>query len=416
MRRCTRGSRGCRTTSRATSTTRCGSAARSSARSTGASSAQARRDPPTSRCSTPTSCSASRRSDLRDPVRPARGARPRRRRVAVRRVQAHLRDEPRHRVGVDPRLPRRACSPTPRASCSWRRRRRRPSSSCSRTRPTRRSCSCRTRRATWSGRDYEQAGIIKDGAKMINAVTNSTVPHLTVLMGASYGAGNYGMCGRAYGPRFLFAWPNSKMAVMGPQQLAGVLSIVARQSAPVGGPRVRRGGRRGAARTRRGADRAREPRLLQLGAALRRRHHRPARHAHRARHRPVGRALEHRGGTPRLRRLPDVTMIRRLLIANRAEIAERVIRTARARGTETVAVFSDADARPALRRGWPTRPCTSPGPPRRDLSARRPADRRRAREPAPTPCTPATASSRRTRRFARACEEAGLVFVGPPPR
>ncbi len=85
------------------------------------------------------------------------------------------------------------------------------------------------------GRDYEQAGIIKDGAKMINAVTNSTVPHLTVMMGASYGAGNYGMCGRAYGPRFLFAWPNSKMAVMGPQQLAGVLSIVARQAAAAAG-------------------------------------------------------------------------------------------------------------------------------------------------------------------------------------
>jgi acetyl-CoA carboxylase carboxyltransferase component len=85
------------------------------------------------------------------------------------------------------------------------------------------------------GRDYEQSGIIKDGAKMINAVTNSTVPHLTVIMGASYGAGNYGMCGRAYGPRFLFAWPNSKMAVMGPQQLAGVLSIVARQSALAAG-------------------------------------------------------------------------------------------------------------------------------------------------------------------------------------
>jgi len=85
------------------------------------------------------------------------------------------------------------------------------------------------------GRDYEQAGIIKDGAKMINAVTNSTVPHLTVLMGSSYGAGNYGMCGRAYGPRFLFAWPNSKMAVMGPEQLAGVLSIVARQSALAAG-------------------------------------------------------------------------------------------------------------------------------------------------------------------------------------
>ncbi|MGY6401155.1 carboxyl transferase domain-containing protein, partial [Vibrio parahaemolyticus] len=55
------------------------------------------------------------------------------------------------------------------------------------------------------GTAYEQAGIIKDGAKMINAVSNSTVPHLTVVMGASYGAGNYGMCGRAYGPRFLFS-------------------------------------------------------------------------------------------------------------------------------------------------------------------------------------------------------------------
>jgi acetyl-CoA carboxylase carboxyltransferase component len=81
------------------------------------------------------------------------------------------------------------------------------------------------------GKEYEQRGIIKDGAKMINAVSNSTVPHFTIHMAASYGAGNYGMCGRAYGPRFLFAWPNAKTAVMGPQQLAGVLSIVARQSA-----------------------------------------------------------------------------------------------------------------------------------------------------------------------------------------
>jgi acetyl-CoA carboxylase carboxyltransferase component len=85
------------------------------------------------------------------------------------------------------------------------------------------------------GKQYEQAGIIKDGAKMINAVTNSTVPHLTVIIGASYGAGNYGMCGRAYGPRLLFTWPNTKVAVMGPQQLAGVLSIVARQSAQASG-------------------------------------------------------------------------------------------------------------------------------------------------------------------------------------
>jgi acetyl-CoA carboxylase carboxyltransferase component len=81
------------------------------------------------------------------------------------------------------------------------------------------------------GREYEQKGMVKDGSKMINAVSNSEVPHLTVNMGASYGAGNYGMCGQAYKPRFLFTWPNAKTAVMGPQQLAGVLSIVARQNA-----------------------------------------------------------------------------------------------------------------------------------------------------------------------------------------
>jgi acetyl-CoA carboxylase carboxyltransferase component len=85
------------------------------------------------------------------------------------------------------------------------------------------------------GKDYERAGIIKHGAMMINAVSNSTVPHFTVVMGASYGAGNYGMCGRAYDPRFLFSWPNAKSAVMGPTQLAGVLSIVARQAAAARG-------------------------------------------------------------------------------------------------------------------------------------------------------------------------------------
>jgi acetyl-CoA carboxylase carboxyltransferase component len=85
------------------------------------------------------------------------------------------------------------------------------------------------------GKEYEQRGIIKDGAKMINAVSNSQVPHLTVNIGASYGAGNYGMCGRAYNPRFLFAWPNARSAVMGPAQLAGVLSIVARQGAAARG-------------------------------------------------------------------------------------------------------------------------------------------------------------------------------------
>jgi acyl-CoA carboxylase subunit beta len=85
------------------------------------------------------------------------------------------------------------------------------------------------------GARYEQGGIIKDGAKMINAVTNSTVPHLTVTMASSFGAGNYGMSGRAYDPRFLFSWPGARLAVMGAAQLAGVLSIVSRASAAAKG-------------------------------------------------------------------------------------------------------------------------------------------------------------------------------------
>jgi acyl-CoA carboxylase subunit beta len=85
------------------------------------------------------------------------------------------------------------------------------------------------------GSAYEQGGIIKHGALMINAVANSAVPHLTVNIGASYGAGNYGMCGRAFEPRFLFSWPNARSAVMGGAQLAGTLEIVARQAAAARG-------------------------------------------------------------------------------------------------------------------------------------------------------------------------------------
>ena len=80
------------------------------------------------------------------------------------------------------------------------------------------------------GTDFEQRGITKNGSKMINAVSNSTVPHLTVIVGASYGAGNYGMSGRAFGPRFTFTWPTAKIAVMGPKQMAGVMTIVQRTS------------------------------------------------------------------------------------------------------------------------------------------------------------------------------------------
>jgi acyl-CoA carboxylase subunit beta len=88
------------------------------------------------------------------------------------------------------------------------------------------------------GKDYEEGGMIKHGSMMINAVSNSTVPHISLIIGASYGAGHYGMCGRAYDPRFLFAWPSAKSAVMGGAQLSGVLSIVARAAAEARGQQV----------------------------------------------------------------------------------------------------------------------------------------------------------------------------------
>ena len=81
------------------------------------------------------------------------------------------------------------------------------------------------------GKDSEQNGIIKHGAKMIQAVSNATVPQVTILVGGGFGAGNYGMCGRAYEPRLLFTWPCSRVAVMGGEQAAMVLDIVARDKA-----------------------------------------------------------------------------------------------------------------------------------------------------------------------------------------
>ncbi|MCY4279027.1 MAG: acyl-CoA carboxylase subunit beta [Gammaproteobacteria bacterium] len=81
------------------------------------------------------------------------------------------------------------------------------------------------------GTDFEQRGITKNGSKMINAVSNSTVPHISIIIGASYGAGNYGMSGRAFGTRFVFLWPTAKIAVMGPKQMAGVMTIVGRAAA-----------------------------------------------------------------------------------------------------------------------------------------------------------------------------------------
>ena len=81
------------------------------------------------------------------------------------------------------------------------------------------------------GKKYEQGGIVKHGSQMVKAVSTSTVPQFTLIVGGSYGAGNYGMCGRAYDPRFLFSWPNSKIAVMGGEQAAGVLALVSEAQA-----------------------------------------------------------------------------------------------------------------------------------------------------------------------------------------
>jgi 3-methylcrotonyl-CoA carboxylase beta subunit len=81
------------------------------------------------------------------------------------------------------------------------------------------------------GQKYEEEGIVKHGSKMINAVANSSVPQFTVLVGGSYGAGNYAMCGKAYDPRLLLAWPTSRIAVMGAEQAAGVLAIVQEEAA-----------------------------------------------------------------------------------------------------------------------------------------------------------------------------------------
>ena len=80
------------------------------------------------------------------------------------------------------------------------------------------------------GRKYESGGIAKDGAKLVTAVSTTSVPKLTMIVGGSYGAGNYGMCGRAYDPRFLFMWPNARISVMGGEQAAGVLAAVQRGS------------------------------------------------------------------------------------------------------------------------------------------------------------------------------------------
>ena len=145
------------------------------------------------------------------------------------------------------------------------------------------------------GREYEAGGIAKDGAKMVAAVSTARVPKLTVIVGGSFGAGNYGMCGRAYDPRFLWMWPNARISVMGGEQAATVLSDPRSGRPPAGGPS---GAEQlaGAAR----AVRAPGPPLLRDRSALGRRRDRPARHP--PRRRPRARRLRERAARARASR------------------------------------------------------------------------------------------------------------------
>ena len=99
------------------------------------------------------------------------------------------------------------------------------------------------------GRDYEAGGIAKDGAKMVTAVSCARVPKFTVIVGGSFGAGNYGMCGRAYSPRLLWMWPNARISVMGGEQAATVMTEVGQPEVGRAAARAVRGP--GAARTTR---------------------------------------------------------------------------------------------------------------------------------------------------------------------
>ena len=155
------------------------------------------------------------------------------------------------------------------------------------------------------GRKYEAGGIAKDGAKMVTAVACARVPKLTVIIGGSFGAGNYAMCGRAYGPRFLWMWPNARISVMGGEQAASVLAQVRRdglersgQSWPEDG-----GGRLQGADPR--SVREPGPPLLRQRPAVGRRHHRPGADPHGPGARPVRRA-ERADRAHRVRRVPDV--------------------------------------------------------------------------------------------------------------
>jgi hypothetical protein len=132
------------------------------------------------------------------------------------------------------------------------------------------------------GRKYEAEGIAKHGAKMVTAVATATVPKFTVIIGGSFGAGNYGMCGRAYSPRFLWMWPNARISVMGGEQAASVLATVQARRHRGQGRRLERRRGSGVQEAHPRAVRAPGAPVLRQRPAVGRRRHRPRRHAPRA--------------------------------------------------------------------------------------------------------------------------------------